>query len=80
MQILVATLRGAAHQQQHSAASAALLPSLVLSMEFMFWPRDGAVRKIFVRKLHHTAQFCPHTAPQKICKLVAPQILSQVKI
>ena len=24
--------------------------------------RDGAMRKIFVRKLHRTAQFCPHTA------------------
>ena len=29
MQILVATLRGAVHQQQRSAAYAALLPSLV---------------------------------------------------
>ena len=29
MQILVATLRGAAHQQQRAAAYAALLPSLI---------------------------------------------------
>ena len=29
MQILVATLRGAVHQQQRAAAYAALLPSLV---------------------------------------------------
>ena len=34
--------------------------------------RDGVVHKIFVRKLHRTAQFCPHIALQKICKLVAP--------
>ena len=33
MQILVATLRGAVHQQQRAAAFAALLPSLMLSYQ-----------------------------------------------
>ena len=42
--------------------------------------RDGAVHKIFVRKLHRTTQFYHHTALQKVCELVAQQIQPQVKI
>ena len=54
MQILVATLRGAVHQQQRAAAYAALLPSLLHRLKYGAFFTGIA---LFCQKLYVSAAY-----------------------
>ena len=56
MQILVATLRGAVHQQQRAAANAALLPSLpAYHTSVQFFKRTVPTYRTITKKAYRTS-------------------------
>ena len=61
MQILVATLRGAVHQQQRAAAYAALLPSLA---------EMGGVKKHRLRIRSESEDLDSDSYPKPVCQQI----------
>ena len=68
MQILVATLRGAVHQQQRAAAYAALLPSLVHTPQSRYFLNSRRILWANFLVLHLTIFELPYKLEVIVCR------------